>query len=355
MLIFIAILGLSLLIFIHELGHFLAAKAFGMRAEKFYIGFPPAAIKKKIGETEYGIGVVPLGGYVKISGMTREEEVPEEVVPRAYYSKPIWQRIITISAGSAMNVLLAVVLFFIFHLQPVPIEEYSVREVVADTGASQAGLKPGDKLLALDGVSYGVNYEDVDRLQQAIQEHPDASVTLTVEREDGQRLDLPATIGVNPETGRGQLGIYWKGTKVGEEQLTVSEAATSSIGDIGMITRLVFDAFSQVFADRGEQLASPIGIVAFSSETIKLGWDVYLRVLGFISIQLAILNMLPLLPLDGGHVLFNVIEKIMGRPLNREAFERISFVGLMLFVILFVVGFMNDIQRLIGPGFRLEP
>lgn len=350
MLILIAILGLSLLIFIHELGHFLAAKAFGMRAEKFYIGFPPAAIKKKIGETEYGIGVIPLGGYVKISGMTREEEIPEEVIPRAYYSKPIWQRVITISAGSAMNVLLAILFFFIFHLQPVPIYDYSVREIIEDSGASQAGLQPGDEILAIDGVFY----EDIIDLQTAIQERPDTAVTLTIER-GGGRLEQPVTIGTNSDTGRGQLGIYWDRTEIGETELSVPEAATSSVTDIGMIARLVFDAFSQVFADRGEQLASPIGIVAFSSETIKLGWDVYLRVLGFISIQLAILNMLPLLPLDGGHVLFNVIEKIMGRPLNREAFERISFVGLMLFVILLAVGFMNDIQRLIGPGFRLEP
>lgn len=346
----IAILGLSLLIFIHELGHFMAAKAFGMRAEKFYIGFPPAAIKKKIGETEYGIGVVPLGGYVKISGMNREEELAEEYVPRAYYSKPIWQRVVTISAGSAMNVVLAVILFFIFYLPAQPVYDYSVKEVVDNTGASRAGLQAGDHILAVDGVFY----DDIVGLQTAIQERPYTAVTLTIER-DGQSLDLPATIGANGETGLGQLGIYWDRQQTGTFKYSIPEAASNAFGDIGTITRLIFDAFGQLFADRGKELASPIGIVAYSSQTIELGWDVYLRVLGFISIQLAILNMLPLLPLDGGHVLFNLIEKVRGKPVNREAFERVSFVGLMLFVIIFAIGFANDISRLIGPGFRLTP
>ncbi|RJQ44184.1 MAG: RIP metalloprotease [Gaiellales bacterium] len=369
MLYLIAILGLSLLIFVHELGHFLSAKAFGMRAEKFYIGFPPAAVKKKIGETEYGIGVVPLGGYVKISGMTREEELPEDVVPRAYYSRPIWQRVITIAAGSAMNVLLAMILFVIFWMQGVPEIEGTtvVAAVQEDSGASRAGLEPGDEILAVDSLEAG---SDLEGFRTYLREHPDTAVTLTVER-DGQRLTLPATIGstgggflgvifpatvgANEEARDGLLGVVFDARQTGTTAVPFTSALEHALDDTVMITGLIFAAFRELFASGGEELASPIGIVAFSSETIKLGWEVYLRVLGFISIQLAILNMLPLLPLDGGHVLFNIIEKVRGRPVNREAFERISFVGLMLFVIIFVIGFMNDIERLVGPGFRLEP
>lgn len=350
MFIFIAILGLSLLILVHELGHFLAAKAFGMRAEKFYIGFPPAAIKKKIGETEYGIGFVPLGGYVKISGMTREEELPEDVIPRAYYSKPIWQRVITIAAGSAMNVLLAIVLLFIFWIQPQPIYDYPVQEVLENSGASSAGIEPGDELLAIDGIYY----DDYFDLQTVLKENPDTPVILTIER-DGRELELPATIGTNEDTGDGQLGILPDRVQTGTEQFSVPEAISKTFSDVVMVTSLVFVAFRDIFVDRGDQLASPIGIVAFSAETIELGWHVYLYVLSFISLQLAILNMLPLLPLDGGHVLFNFIEKVRGKPVNREAFERISFIGLMLFVILLFVGFTNDIGRIFGPGFGIEP
>ena len=151
MFIAIAILGIGFLIFVHELGHFLAAKAFGMRAEKFYIGFPPAALKRKFGETEYGIGVIPLGGYVKISGMTREEKVPEDLKSGAFYSKPVWKRIIVVSAGAAMNLLLAFILFFVFYWQAVPEYENTntIALVQADSGAEHAGLQVGDKLLGV--------------------------------------------------------------------------------------------------------------------------------------------------------------------------------------------------------------
>lgn len=349
----IAILGLSLLIFVHELGHFVSAKIFGMRAEKFYIGFPPAAVKKRVGETEYGIGFVPLGGYVKISGMTREEELPEEVVPRAYYSKPIWQRIVTISAGAGMNLLLAFLLFLVFWAQDVPQVEGTnvINAVQEDTGASRAGLQPGDVIVSVDGIDAASDFEG---LRTYLRDNPDTEVTLTIER-DGQRLVVPATIGVNQETGDGLLGVLFEGRQVGTISMSLPEAFRHALDDMVSITSLVFVAFKNLFSSGGEELASPIGIVGFTAQTVELGWQVYLRVLGFISIQLAILNMLPLLPLDGGHVLFNLIEKVRGKPVNREAFERISFVGLMLFVIIFVIGFMNDIQRLLGPGFELQP
>jgi len=353
MLIIIAILGLGFLILIHEFGHFITAKAFGMRAEKFYIGFPPAAVKKQIGETEYGIGFVPLGGYVKISGMTREEELPDDVKPRAYVAKPIWQRIVVISAGAAMNLLFALLLFFVFYWQGIP--EYqataAVATVQADSGAERAGLQPGDILLSVDGVSS----DNAQELRDELRSHPDQQVTLLVERE-GQQLTLPATIG-RSDSGEGLLGIVFEAQLVGRHTLPVTEAFTSALSDVKFITGEVFIAIKNLFISEQsrEELTSPIGIVAFSSQTIELGWGFYLRILGFISLQLAIFNMLPLLPLDGGHVLFNILEKIKGSPVRREVFERVSVIGLMLFAILFLFGLMNDIQRLAGPGFQIQP
>jgi len=354
MLIVIAIVGLGLLILIHELGHFLAAKVFGMRAEKFYIGFPPAALKKKIGETEYGIGFIPLGGYVKISGMTREEDLPDEVVPRAYYSKPVWQRIIVISAGAAMNLLLAGLLFFAFYWQGVP--EYqatvTVAAIQADSGAEQAGVLPGDKLLAVDTVSS----DDPEALRDELRSRPGQTVTLSIER-NGNQMTLNATIGRNADTGDGILGIVFDAEQVGTHSLPVGEAVKRSLSDIKFITGELFIAVKNLFISEQsrEELTSPIGIVAFSSKTIELGWGFYLRILGFISLQLAILNLLPLLPLDGGHVLFNIIEKVKGSPIRREVFERVSVIGLLLFAMLFLFGLMNDIQRLLGPGFEIQP
>jgi regulator of sigma E protease len=354
MLIVIAILGLGFLILIHELGHFLAAKAFGMRAEKFYLGFPPAAVKKKIGETEYGIGFVPLGGYVKISGMNHEEDLPEDVKPRAYYAKPIWQRVIVISAGAAMNLLLAILLFFIFFWQGLP--EYratvAVAAVQTDSGAERAGVKPGDKLLAVDGVGS----DNPEALRNELRSRPGQPVTLLIER-DGSQMTLSATIGRNDDTGEGILGVVFDAELIGRHSLPVTEAATRAVSDVKFITGEVFLVIKNLFISEQsrEELSSPIGIVAFSSQTIELGWGYYLRILGFISLQLAIFNLLPLLPLDGGHVLFNVIEKIKGSPIRREVFERVSVIGLMLFAMLFLIGLMNDIQRLMGPGFEIQP
>ncbi|MBE0429295.1 MAG: site-2 protease family protein [Thermoleophilia bacterium] len=350
----VAILGIGLLILVHELGHFLTAKAFGMRAEKFYIGFPPAAVKKKIGETEYGIGFVPLGGYVKISGMTREEELPEEVRPRAYYARPIWQRVIVISAGAFMNVLLAVFLFFIFYWQALP-EFQATGEIAAvqeDSGAERAGIEPGDRLIGVNGFSS----EDVQALRDELKARPDQQVQITVERE-GEILMLPTEVGRAEETGEGLLGVFFDAERVGTLQIPVTEALWNSVSDIGFITREVFIVIKNLFvsSEARQDITSPIGIVAISTQTIEMGWGVYLRVLGFISLQLAILNMLPLLPLDGGHVLFNILEKIKGSPIRRDIFERVSLVGLMLFIILLTMGVMNDIQRLLGPGFQIEP
>lgn len=354
MLIAIAILGIGFLILVHELGHFLAARAFGMRAEKFYLGFPPAAIKKKIGETEYGIGFIPLGGYVKISGMTREEELPDDVKPRAYVAKPVWQRIIVISAGAGMNLLFAALFFFIFYWQGIP--EYETTAVVAniqaDSGAERAGILPGDSLVAVNGVVS----DNPEVLRDELRSRPDQSVTLYVER-DGQRLTLPADVGLQEETGEGILGVLFDARLVGYQSLPVTQAMSDSLSDIRYITGEVFIAIKNLFISEQsrDELTSPIGIVAFSSKTIELGWSFYLRVLGFISLQLAIFNLLPLLPLDGGHALFNIIEKLKGSPVRREVFEKVSVIGLMLFAFLFLTGVMNDVQRIMGPGFELQP
>lgn len=354
MLILISILGIGFLILVHELGHFLTAKAFGMRAEKFYIGFPPAAVKKRIGETEYGIGFVPLGGYVKISGMIREEDLPEDVVPRAYYSKPVWQRVIVISAGALMNVLLAFLLFSVFYWQGVP--EFQATNVIAavqeNSSAGKAGIQPGDRILSVNGT----RSENAEELRNELKSRPDQPATITLER-GGQMLTVTAIVGRNQETGEGLLGVMFDAEQVGTTKIGMASAFRHALSDVGFITKEVFIAIKNLFIseESRQEITSPIGIVAISSQTIELGFGIYLRVLGFISLQLAIFNLLPLLPLDGGHVLFNVLEKIKGSPIRREVFERVSFIGLAIFATLFIMGLLNDIQRLMGPGFEIQP
>ncbi len=353
MLTFIAIVGIGLLILIHESGHFLAAKAFGMKAEKFYLGFPPAAIKKKMGETEYGVGVIPLGGYVKIMGMTREEEVAEGEEDRAYFARPVWQRVITISAGPAMNVLLAAILFFVFYYQGAPNYQpnNTIASIVKGSAAAQTGLQPGDKIISINGSSAGAL-----AFRNMLRSMPDQKVTIIVARKGEQKTYMP-TLGRDPnDPSKGFLGIGFGQDLVGTLNFSIGTSLKNAVLDVGSMTKEVFIAIKNLFISEQSrsQLTSPIGIVAISSQTISLGWGVYLRVLGFISLQLAILNLLPLLPLDGGHVLFNLLEKIKGSPIRRETFERVSFIGLALFAGLFILGLVNDVQRLLGPGFSIK-
>ena len=148
----VAILGLALLITVHEFGHFIAAKSFGMRVEKFYVGFPPAALRRTWGETEYGIGIIPLGGFCKISGMTPEEEVPEDTGDRVYFKKAIWKRNVTIAAGPLMNFAAAAVILILFiGVQGVPTATLTLDEVVKGAPAATAGLVAGDTISGADG------------------------------------------------------------------------------------------------------------------------------------------------------------------------------------------------------------
>ena len=353
MLTLIAIVGIGLLILIHESGHFLAAKAFGMKAEKFYLGFPPAAIKKKIGETEYGVGVIPLGGYVKIMGMTREEEIAKTEEGRAYFAQPVWQRVITIAAGPAMNVLLAALLFFVFYYQGAPDirPNTTIVSIVKSSAAQKAGLLPNDKIVSINGRT-----ADAETFRNMLQAMPDQKITIIVKRKGGQ-LTFTPTLGRAPDDhSKGFLGIGFGQNVVGTLNFSLGASLKNAFLDVGSMTKEVFVAIKNLFISEQSrsQLTSPIGIVAISSQTISLGWGVYLRVLGFISLQLAILNLLPLLPLDGGHVLFNLLEKIKGSPIRRETFERVSFIGLALFAGLFILGLVNDVQRLLGPGFSIK-
>jgi regulator of sigma E protease len=353
MFILIAILGIGLLILVHELGHFLAAKAFGMRVEKFYVGFPPPLVKRMRGETEYGIGVIPLGGYVKISGMTRDEEVPPEAEERAFYSKPVWKRIIVVSAGGAMNLLLAFILFFIFYWQMVPdfVATDTIAMVQDGSGAASAGIQPGDKLLGINGL----RSDDPEAIRSALQNLPDQQAQLLIER-DGQQMIVTAFIGRQEDTGQGLLGVAFEPKQVGTMSIPFPEAVRHAATDIPLIVKEIFVVLKNLVSKQGIQdIATPIGLFAYSSETIKLGWGTYLRVLGFISLQLAILNMLPLLPLDGGHVVMNLVEKIKGSPVRREIYEKVSAVGIFIFIIFFIIALTNDIQRFFGPGFKIQP
>jgi len=352
----VAILGLALLIFVHELGHFLAAKAFHMRVEKFYIGFPPAVIRHTRGETEYGVGAIPLGGFCKISGMTPDEELPDEVVPRAYYSKPVWQRNIAIAAGPLMNVVAAVVILFVFfQAAGVPKPTLTVGQIVKGTPAAASGLRAGDRLVAADGV----RFTTWTQATSFFADHPKKTVTVTYRTPQGRLESTRVTLTTRPDApSEGFLGV---GPKTNTVYLPPWRAAWlalvgnpnegAGIPGAAYIVGETFRGFwllvtGKISATGPEGATGPVGIISVSQHVVRLDWLLYLPLLAFISINLAIINLLPFLPFDGGHIFFNVVERLRGRRTDPRVLERAIAVGVVLLITLAVLLTYNDIQRL---------
>ncbi|HEU0305291.1 MAG TPA: M50 family metallopeptidase [Gaiellaceae bacterium] len=390
----IAILGLALLIFIHEAGHFGAALAVGMRPRGFSIGFGPALAKVRRNDIDYAFRVVPLGGYVTIPGMTRPQpsdvdaflggairDVPELVGPAerlkraldardfeqarreldafeavaaareangirrgvrhigdslsadAYWRQPIWKRVVTIAAGPATNLAFAVVVFAIVLMAAGGKATTKVEDVFEDRPAAAIGLQPGDRILEIDGVR--VTPERITELISGSEGRP---LTVVVMR-DGERVRLGP---VRPRLDDDD--VYRLGFRLGAEPLGTGESFQESVILTARLTGEIVKSLGNIVHEEGrEQIASPIGIVDESSSAARQGWESYLAVLAFISLSLGLLNLLPLLPLDGGHIVFAVAEKVGRRPIRREIYERVSAVGIAVVLLLFFIGLSNDI------------
>ncbi len=351
----VGILGLALLITVHEFGHFIAAKAFGMRVEKFYVGFPPAAARHTWGETEYGIGIIPLGGFCKISGMTLEEEVPEGTGDRAYFRKPIWQRNLAILAGPLMNFVAAAVILIVFiGIQGVPSATLAIDEVLADGPAAQAGIQVGDVFVGADGVAFA----SWDEASAYFRARPGETIELAYLRGTGagvagETTAEPRTTRVklveNPQLpGSGYMGV--RAAVVTERPGPLETVWLGITGTRDLIVALFVGlswlVTGQISATGKDGVAGPIGILNVSRQAVEQNW--YPVLLAFLSINLGVINLLPILPFDGGHIAFNLLERVRGKRLDARVFERIVAVGTLLMIALFVFLSFNDIQRIVG-------
>jgi regulator of sigma E protease len=394
--IFVAILGLGLLVLVHEAGHFFTARAVGMSPRKFYVGFPPPLVRIKRKGIEYGLGAIPLGGYVKIPGMHRPApgdvdmhfglalaEAPQLLAPLehlkhrllegdmagararlpeldrivgetrltpraeraakrglreladglgddAYWRQRAWKRIAVIFAGPGTNLLFALVLFAALFVIgsggyrlgiALRSDSQVVEEVRSGYPAETMGLRAGDRIVTINGkrVEKG---SDIPPLIRATEGRP---VTLIVQR-NGERVTL------GPARPRS------------EPRLSVFEAAWGSIRLTGLITAEIGKSLARLVRGEGRKdISSPVGIVESSSDALEQGLETFLWVLGLISLSLALLNLLPLLPLDGGHIAFSIVEGIRGRSVGREVYERVSAVGIALVLLLFFIGLSNDL------------
>ena len=355
----IAFAGFAMLVILHEAGHFAAAKSVGMRVERFSLFFPPTLLRKKIGDTEYALGSIPAGGYVKISGMNPDEQLPDEVRTRAYYSQPVWKRIIVIAAGPTMNLLLAFALLMVFFWQIGP--EQATRKVGEVSRGFPAAhvLRPGDELVAVDG-----RRGSIDRLSSQIQSHRCAQqppvdrcratrpATITVRR-DGRLRSFRLTPVYDAAIRRTRVGFsYARGPR---KKLAFDSAVSTSGSAFWFISKETAGLPARLFnSQRRKEISGVVGSYEVTRQTILSDVADAVQILAIISLSLAIVNLFPFLPLDGGHIFWAVVEKIRRRPVPFSVMERASVVGFMLVVLVFVVGLSNDIGRLQGQGFGVK-
>ena len=358
----LAAAGFAALIILHELGHFMAAKAVGMRVERFYLFFPPAIAKFRRGETEYGVGAIPLGGFVKISGMNPDEELPPEVAHRAYYRQPVWKRIVTIAAGPAMNLLIAFVLLFALSFGARQFND-TVGEIVPASPAA-SHLQTGDRILAVDGKSFpdASTNERLARFARQVGDHECPG-----KQTDGCRAKTPAQLRierdgqVHTEAIRPEYDAEIERTRIGFSYGSrplnpgVAEAAGESARFMWEITSQTVGVIARIFdPEERKQLSGVVGGYEVTRQAIGFGAREALTLIAVISLSLAVINLFPFLPLDGGHIFWSVVEKVRGRPVPFSVMERAGVVGFLLVMLLFAVGLSNDIGRLTGDGFNVR-
>lgn len=350
----LAFLGFAALIMLHEAGHFAAAKAVGMRVEKFSLFFGPMIVKWRRGDTTYGIGPIPLGGYVRITGMNPREELPPEVAARGYFRQPVWKRIVVIAAGPAVNLVIA---FFIFwgifglHGSYDPIKR--VDQVA--TGAPATGkLHTGDEIVSVDGRrgSYQAMRDQINTHSCAGTPTSKCSA-VTAARVTVLRDGRLVTLSIRPQYDGSQhhmvLGFTPAQRHVyGGPGTAVSTMWNITSKSVSTIVGIFFNAHDR------KQVSGVVGSYEATRQSFEFSAAQALFLLGAISLSLAIVNLFPFLPLDGGHIFWALAEKLRGRAIPFSVMERASVVGIALVLFIFVVGFTNDIGRLTGQGFNVR-
>ena len=330
-----AIIMFCVLIFIHELGHFIAAKACGVKVNEFALGMGPALFKKRKGETLYALRAIPIGGYCAMEG--EDEESQDE---RAFNNKPAWKKAIIVVAGAAMNLILCVVLMIAISMYTGTMTT-TIDQVNPGSPAAEAGIETGDKILAIDGTKI----ESWTDIIQGITAAKDKTL-ISIER-SGETLTLTSEL-TKGEDGRQIIGI------VPEREHNLLTAVKGGTTGTWNMTKLMGKTISQLFTGDAstKELTGPVGIVYTVNDTAKYGFSYLLYLTALISLNLAIVNMLPFPALDGGRLLFILVRKVTGRAITDEIEGKIHLVGIMLLFALMIYVTWNDILRFIVPIFN---
>lgn len=332
-----AIFVFGVLVTVHEFGHFITAKMTGMRVDEFAIGFGPKIYQQKDGETLYSLRAIPLGGYNKIAGMDPDDPVE----PNAFNSKPIPARMLVILAGALMNFILPIILFsgiFMVEGRLQLVNEPVLGTVVDEMAAARAGLKAGDRIMTIDGKNVETWTDVVLNLRKAGTEE----VTLTAER-NGVLQTYKMTPMFDKDAGRPLIGVSPKFSK---ESLgffgSIKEGFiyTKNIG-LSMVSGL----YRIVSGNAPADVAGPIGVAQMAGQVAEKGLLPLMNFVAFLSINLGVINLLPLPALDGGHFVLLLLEALRGKPLGGKAMTNIQMVGVALILALTVFSTFKDITR----------
>ncbi len=332
-----AVFVFGVLVTVHEFGHFITAKLTGMRVDEFAIGFGPKLYQQKDGDTLYSLRCIPLGGYNKIAGMDPDDPITED----GFNSKSIPKRMLVILAGALMNFILPVILFTgIFLVQGMerPVNEPVLGSVVREQAADRAGLKPGDRIVAVNGAPVSTWNEVVERLRD------NGAKEVTVTAQTGGRVqELKMMPEFNKELGRPLIGISPKFENIRPGPL---EAAKLGVQYTGFIIKAMVNGLHNIITGKAAaDVAGPIGVAQMAGEVAEQGVLPLMNFVAFLSINLGVINLLPLPALDGGHFVLLVLEALRGKPLGKEAMIRIQTIGIVLILALTLFSTFKDITR----------
>ena len=338
-----AIFVFVLLVLVHELGHFITAKLTGMRVDEFAIGFGPKLISHRWGETEYSLRVIPLGGFNDIAGMNPADNDAGE---RGYCAKPVLSRMIVILAGSTMNFILPVILFFgIFFFAGVstPNPDPVFGTVMEGKPAAEAGLQAGDRVLSLNGQSISKWTEFVD----VIKDNTGTPVELVVQRGE-QQFSATMTPVYDDKAKKVMVGVM---SSVDTRMPGLLESLQLAVQKTGAILVMMLDALYKILLElSGSELAGPIGVAQMAGEVAQMGFVPLLNFAAFLSLNLGIVNLLPVPALDGGHFAGLCVEAVRGKPMGPKALEYTQKIGIVLLILLMILATKNDIVRIFTGG-----